>query len=177
VWPLPCCIAAGALLSALSCLASSSIQVRTDSPGITLLTELFATSPLFLIPSFFAPKKKPATNPFDSDSDVKPQQQRQARVCPVPRPAGADEPPLPERLPRRGRAGGPVRAGPGGSRGVQGGGDHAPDAGLPQDRRGDEGHRVQHPRYGPPAGPPDAHDGRPHRPGSLQSRVRTHTIS
>jgi hypothetical protein len=40
VWPLPCCIAAGALLSALSCLASSSIQVRTDSPGITLLTEL-----------------------------------------------------------------------------------------------------------------------------------------
>jgi synaptosomal-associated protein 25 len=38
-------------------------------------------------PSFFASKKKAATNPFDSD-DVKPQQQRQARASPVPRPAG-----------------------------------------------------------------------------------------
>jgi synaptosomal-associated protein 25 len=36
--------------------------------------------------SFFAPKKKPATNPFDSDDDVKPQQ-RSARASSVPPPA------------------------------------------------------------------------------------------
>jgi len=82
-----------------------------------------------------------------------------------------DQPPLPERLPRRRRPREPVRAGAGGLRGVQGRGDHAPHAGLRQDRRGDAGHRVQDARHRPPAGaadPPHPHDGRRHRPGSIQ---------
>uniref|UniRef100_A0A0A9G0C9 Uncharacterized protein n=1 Tax=Arundo donax TaxID=35708 RepID=A0A0A9G0C9_ARUDO len=68
----------------------------------------------------------------------------------------------------------PVGAGAGRLRCVQGRKDHPPGAGLCQDRRGDEGHRLQDPRYHPPAGtadPPHAHDSRRHRPGSLQGKT------